>query len=308
MLISQKEWEDVFKGTYHGDAEFSMPMKNYTSLAIGGPADVLVSPEDPMSLKNIVLMAGRNNIPVLALGGGTNILVRDSGIDGVVINFRSFRMIQVIGEEGSNVDLFVEAGVPLQMLLNFSKERGYAGIEGLAGIPGTFGGAICGNAGSYGYEIKDVVQSAVIMSPDGKLERFDAGALGFGYRRSRIKPADIVLNATVRLFKDDKEAVAGRVQRFLAEKRESQPIAERSAGCVFKNPEGVSAGKLIEEAGCKGMKIGGIEVSNVHANFFLNRGNGTAADYLSLMHEVSLTVGKKCGVSLEPEIRVIGRG
>lgn len=308
MLISQKEWEDVFKGTYNGDVQFGMPMKNYTGLAIGGPADVLVSPDDPMSVKNIVLMAGRNNIPFLALGSGTNVLVRDSGIDGVVINFRSFRMLQEIRQEGNDVDLFVEAGVPLQMLVNFSKEKGYAGIEGLTGIPGTLGGAVCGNAGSYGCEIKDVIQSAVIMSSDGKLDRLDAEALGFGYRRSGIKPTDIVLNATLRLRKDDIDAVAGRAQRYLAEKSRTQPISERSAGCVFKNPEGAPAGKLIEEAGCKGMKIGGVEVSKVHANFFINRGNGTAADYLSLMHEVSSVVEKKYGVSLEPEIRVIGRG
>jgi UDP-N-acetylmuramate dehydrogenase len=308
MLISQKQWEDAFEGAYRGDVRFSIPMKNYTSLAIGGPADVLVTPEDPVSLKNIVLLAGRNNIPFLALGGGTNILVRDSGIDGVVINFRSFRMIQVVREEGNEVDLFVEAGVPLQTLVNFSKEKGCSGIEGLTGIPGTFGGAVCGNAGSYGCEIKDVLQSAVIMSSDGTLERLDAGALGFGYRRSAIKPTDIVLNATVRLRKDDKEAVVERAQRYLEQKRKTQPISDRSAGCVFKNPEGRSAGKLIEEAGCKGMKLGNIEVSMVHANFFINRGNGTATDYLSLMREVSLLVEKKSGVSLEPEIRVIGRG
>ena len=308
MLISQKEWEDAFNGAYKGDTAFDMPMKNHTSLAIGGPADVVVSPADPMSLKNIVLLARKKNLPILPLGGGTNILVRDSGIDGVVINFKAFRMIHVIREEGEEVDLFAEAGVPLQMLVNFCREKGYAGIEGLTGIPGTFGGAICGNAGSYGCEIKDVIQSVLIMSSDGRLDRFNAGDLGFGYRRSAIKPADIVLNANIRLHKDDADAVAARIRRFLEEKKNTQPISERSAGCVFRNPAGISAGKLIDEAGCKGMKIGGIEVSNVHANFFVNKGNGTASDYINLMHEVIMIVEKKVGVVLEPEIRVIGRG
>ena len=307
MLISQKEWEDAFKGTFSGDVEFCIAMKNYTSLAIGGPADVMVSPSDPMSLKNIVLMLRKKNIPFLPLGGGTNILVRDSGLDGVVINFKAFRMMQVIREEDKDVELFVEAGVPLQMLVNFCKEKGYSGIEGLTGIPGTFGGAICGNAGSYGCEIKDVVKSVVIMSSDGKLDRFDAGDLGFGYRRSGIKPADIVLNANILLHKDDKDLVAGRAQKYLAEKMKTQPISARSAGCVFKNPEGGSAGKMLDEAGCKGMKAGNIEVSSLHANFFVNSGNGTASDYIRLMHEVSLIVEKKFGVVLEPEIRVIGR-
>ena len=159
-------------------------MKNHTSLAIGGPADVLVSPADPMSVKNIALVSRKKNIPVMALGGGTNVLVSDSGIEGVVINFKSFRMIQVIREEGNDVELFVEAGVPLQMLVNFCKEKGYAGMEGLTGIPGTFGGAICGNAGSYGYEIKDVVQSVVIMYPDGRLDRREAS-------RPRVRLQDL---------------------------------------------------------------------------------------------------------------------
>ncbi|MDH4232562.1 MAG: UDP-N-acetylmuramate dehydrogenase [Nitrospirota bacterium] len=308
MLISRDEWEDAFNGIYRGGVEFGMPMKNHTSLAIGGPADVLVSPEDPMSLKNIVLMCRRKNVPFLPLGGGSNILVRDSGIDGVVINFKAFRMIQVIREEGDDVELFVEAGVPLQMLVNFCRDKGYAGIEGLTGIPGTVGGAICGNAGSYGCEIKDVILSAVIMSADGRLDRFAAGDLQFGYRRSAVKPTDVVLNANIRLHKDDTNAVAGRTREFMAEKKNTQPISERSAGCVFKNVEGVSAGKLIDEAGCKGMKAGGIEVSSVHANFFVNKGGGTASDYLHLMHKVVLMVGRKFGVVLEPEIKVIGRG
>jgi len=308
MLISQKEWEDAFKGIYNGDVEFCPAMKNHTSLAIGGPADVMVSPSDPMSLKNIVMMLKKKNIPFLPLGGGTNILVKDSGLDGVVINFKAFRMMQVIRQEDKDVELFVEAGVPLQMLVNFCKENGYAGIEGLTGIPGTFGGAICGNAGSYGCEIKDVVKSVVIMSPDGKLDRIDAKDLGFGYRRSGIKPADIVLNANILMHKDNKDLIAGRAQKYLAEKMKTQPISARSAGCVFKNPEGGSAGKLIDEAGCKGMKSGNIEVSSLHANFFVNNGNGTASDYIRLMHEVSLIVEKKSGVVLEAEIRVIGRG
>jgi UDP-N-acetylmuramate dehydrogenase len=308
MLISGKEWEESFKGTYNGEVEFEVPMKDHTSLVIGGPADVLVSPADPMSLKNIALTAQRKNVPLLLLGGGTNILVKDSGIEGIVISFRAFRMLQVIRDEGDAVDLFVEAGLPLQSLVSFCRDNGYSGIEGLVGIPGTFGGAICGNAGSYGCEIRDVVQSVVLMSTDGKLDRRASSDLGFGYRKSAIKQTDIVLNATVRLKKDDKESVAGRVKGFLEEKRKSQPLASRSAGCVFKNPAGGSAGKLIEDAGCKGMKVGGIEVSGIHANFFVNNGGGTAADYLDLMHEVSLIVEKKYGVVLEPEIRVVGKG
>ena len=307
MLLDRKAWEEAFKGLYRGDVEFGAMMKNHTSLAIGGPADILVSPADPMSVKNVALVSRGKNIPVMALGGGTNLLVSDSGIEGIVISFKSFRMIHVVREEGNDVELFVEAGVPLQMLVNFCKEKGYAGLEGLTGIPGTFGGAICGNAGSYGYEIKNVVRSVVIMYPDGRLDRREAADLGFGYRTSGIRPEDIVLNANIKLNKDAMDAVAGRMQRYLAEKMKSQPISARSAGCVFKNPGAGPAGKLIEESGCKGMKVGGIEVSSVHANFFVNSGNGTASDYMGLMRKVSLIVEKKKGVVLEPEIKMVGR-
>lgn len=308
MQYSRKEWEDALHGLYRGEMEFGVPMKQYTNLGIGGPAELLLSPADPLSLKNLMLLLEKKRVPFLTLGSGTNVLVSDEGLEGVVILLRSFRMIQVIHEDDTYAGLFVEAGVPLQMLVNFCKERGYAGVEGLTGIPGTFGGAVCGNSGSYGYEIKDVVQSAVIMSPDGRLDRSEAKDLGFGYRRSAIQPDEIVLNANITLRKDDADAVAERVREFLKEKMNTQPISVRSAGCVFRNPDGRSAGKLIEEAGCKGMKIGGIVVSGLHANYFVNSGGGTASDYLALMHEVSLLVEKRCGVVLEPEIRVVGKG
>jgi UDP-N-acetylmuramate dehydrogenase len=307
MQISREEWDNTFKGVYRGETEFQADMKQHTSLAVGGPADVLVYPADPVSVKNIVLTARRKKVPLLALGGGTNVLVSDSGIEGIVMSLKSFRMVQVIRQEGNDVEVFAEAGMPLQMLVNFCREKGFAGIEGLTGIPGTLGGAICGNAGSYGCEISNVLQSVVIMSPDGSLDRVDAGRLGFGYRRSGIKTDDLVLNATIRLRTDDKKAVAGRIKGYMAEKKKSQPISSRSAGCVYKNPEGDTAGKLIDAAGCKGMRVGGIEVSRVHANFFVNSGAGTASDYLSLMCEVSSIVENKYGIVLEPEIRVIGR-
>ena len=308
MKISREEWEDIFKSAYRGEVKFGAAMRDYTNLGIGGPADVLVYPADPVSVKNIVLLAGRKGIPLRTLGGGTNVLVSDEGIEGIVMNLNSFRMLHVIREEADEIEVFAEAGLPLQMLVNFCREKGYSGAEGLTGIPGTLGGAICGNAGSYGYELSNVIQSVLIMSADGKLDRVDAGNLGFGYRRSAIKPDDIILNASLKLRMDDKDAVADRIQGYLNEKKKVQPLSARSAGCVYKNPEGETAGKLIDAAGCKGMKVGGIEVSRVHANFFVNTGGGTGVDYLRLMSEVSAAIENKFGVILEPEIRVIGRG
>lgn len=306
MLLSRTEWEAKFGGYYRGETGFCVPMSGQTYLGIGGPADVVVSPADPLSVKNIMLICRGNGYPVRTIGGGTNVLVRDGGIEGVIVKPALFRRIEVISQDETEATLFVEAGAGLQRLVAFCSEGGYAGVEGLAGIPGTVGGAICGNSGSFGYEIKDVIESVVVMNSDAELNRYGADELGFGYRHADIADGDVVLSANLKVKKDDPEAVAARTAGFLKQKKSSQPIAEKSAGCVFRNPEGFSAGKLIDEAGCKGMRAGGIEVSSVHANFFVNRGGGTAADYLRLMEDVALAVERKHGVRLEPEIKIIG--
>jgi UDP-N-acetylmuramate dehydrogenase len=307
MLLEEKEWRETFRDAFQGEVGFDVPMKGHTSLAIGGEADVLATPEDPLSLRNLLAVLKEKGIPFFPLGGGSNILVSDEGIEGVVISLRGFRRIEVLQEKQDRVELFVESGVPLQKLVNFCREKGYAGIEGLTGIPGTVGGAISGNAGSFGCEMKDVVATVAIMDSDAKLDRFKAEGLGFGYRKSDISPSDIVLSANLVMKRDDGEAVSSRTEDFFREKAKRQPISERSAGCVFKNPEGTSAGRIIEEAGCKGMRVGDIEVSSVHANFFINRAGGTAEDYLALMNEVATIVQKRFGISLVPEIKVVGR-
>lgn len=308
MLLDRKTWEERYGGYYRGEAAFQEAMSRHTYLGIGGPADVIVSPADPLSVKNIMLISGQHRIPVLPIGGGSNILVDDAGIEGVVMKFGGFTRIEMIREENDTVELFVEAGVPLQRLISFCRGKGYAGIEGLAGIPGTVGGAICGNSGSFGYEMKDVIASVVLMNEHGALDRRTADALQFRYRGSAIRESDIVLSANLLLRRDEQQAVSSRIDGFLGEKRQKQPIADKSAGCVFRNPEQAPAGRLIEEAGCKGMRIGDAEVSPVHANFFINRGRATSADYGRLMEEVSEIVEKKHGIRLEPEIRIIRRG
>ncbi|MBI5188036.1 MAG: UDP-N-acetylmuramate dehydrogenase [Nitrospirae bacterium] len=304
----KEEWRYIFsKGVFEGEFRFMEPMKNHTSLRIGGPADVFVIPQDPLSLRNLQVNFKKMQIPYFPLGGGTNILVKDGGIEGVVISFKSFKRIEVIREDNKYVDLSVEAGTPLQGLVNFSKWNGYSGIEGLTGIPGTVGGAVCGNAGAFGYEMKAVLISVWMIDAEGRLERFKAEDIDFGYRRSGISPAELLLSAEIRLMKDKKEDVSARVDSFLKEKRKRQPISAPSAGCVFKNPDGLSAGKLIDEAGCKGMRIGDVEVSNLHANFFINKGEAKASDFIRLMEKVALRVKEKFGIVLEPEIRIIGR-
>lgn len=307
MPINEQELKEALQGIYQGYIGFGISMKEHTTLGIGGKADVFMTPDDPLSMRNLICLFRKKGLPFMTLGRGSNLLVRDSGIDGAVLSLKTFNRIEVLKEGNSAVELFVEAGVPLQKLINFCRDSGYSGLEGLTGIPGSVGGAICGNAGSYGCEMKDAVVSVAIMDSDGRLERFKAEGLGFTYRHSDIQKTDVVLSANLRLRRDEKGPVAERTDRFFIEKKMTQPIGERSAGCVFRNPEGNSAGRLIDAAGCKGMRAGDIEVSQVHANFFLNRGEGTAADYIALMDQVATTVNARFGIMLEPEILMAGR-
>ena len=307
MHISE-EIEKVFsKKSFDGVLKFKEPMKNHTSLRIGGPADIFTQPRDISSLKNILTILKRKEISYLPFGGGTNVLVKDGGIDGAVISLKSFKRIEMLSEDDEYVCLHAEAGIPLQKLVAFTTEHDYTGIEWLVGIPGLLGGAICGNAGAFGSEIKDVLSCVWLMDSKGILNKFNKEDIHFGYRKSGISMSEIVVAGELRLKKDTKEGVSSRIKNYLSRKRQQQPISEASAGCVFKNPLGRTAGKLIEEAGCKGMRVGDIEVSNVHANFFINKGKGNASDFLRLMQEVAQRVKERSGIVLESEIKIVGR-
>ena len=306
--MRDEQFRAIFaEGFFEGEVRFMELMSNHTSLRIGGAAEIFAMPRDLDSLKNIHLNLKKSKIPYIALGSGTNILIRDGGIEGAVVLLRSLKKIEVLREEDEFVFIHTDAGALLAKLVRFSQEHGYSGLEGLAGIPGTVGGAICGNSGAFGYEIKDVLVSLEMMDKEGIVSRRRAEDIVFEYRKSGIRPEEFILGAEIRLKKDHAEAVSARIGEFLRTKRERQPIWEPSAGCVFKNPPGVSAGKLLDEAGCKGAKIGEVEVSEVHANFFVNRGNANASDFMRLMELVSLRVEKRFGILLDPEIKILGR-
>src|SRR3989304_8045256 len=262
-----EELEEIFAELpFEGEIRFMEPMMKHTSLRIGGPADLFVIPQNLPSLKNILIIVNRKKIPFFVLGGGTNTLVKNGGIEGVVISLTSFRKIEILSVNEMNVRIYVETGAPLQRLVNYSKESGYSGIEGLAGIPGSVGGAISGNAGAFGYEMKDVLASVSIMDAEGRTRKMKAEDIEFAYRRSNISFHGLLLSAEIVLKKDEKENVSSKTEDFLKRKWENQPVSEPSAGCVFKNPPGLSAGKLIDEAGCKGMRVGDVEVNRIHAN------------------------------------------
>ncbi len=306
--LSDKRMKEIFGAdVFVGDVFADESMKDHTTLRIGGPADFYVITKNIPSLKNLLIALKDESITMMPVGGGSNLLVSDHGIQGAVISTVMLNHIETIEESADEVRLFVEAGTPLQKLVNLGMAHGYGGIEGLAGIPGLMGGALRGNAGSFGQEIGDSVESVTVIDIRGKVFSIGRDDLGFGYRRSAIPEGTIVLSANVRFEKEDPRNVAKRVGDFLREKVQKQPVSQFSAGCVFKNPPGAHAGRLIDEAGCKGMRRGDVEVSSLHANFLINKGNGKAADFLGLMEEVKERVMKAFGAVLEPEIRIVGR-
>ena len=292
---------------FEGELKLAEPMCRHTSLRIGGPSDIFAVPDKVPSLGRLLGYLRRNDIAFVPLGAGTNVLVKDAGIMGAVVCLNSFKEIEQTREDERYAYLSVGAGTLLRRLVLYAREKGYSGIEGLAGIPGTVGGAICGNAGSFGYAMSNVLVSLELMRAEGEVERVRSEDISFGYRTSDILPHDIVLGAEIKLIRDARDEVSARTEHFLTVKRERQPIWESSAGCVFKNPEGLSAGKLIDEAGCKGMRFGDVVVSDVHANFFINAGKASAADFIRLMQEVGARVAQRFGIALEPEIRIMGR-
>jgi UDP-N-acetylmuramate dehydrogenase len=307
--VTNNNIKEMFdKVSFSGEVKYDEPMSAHTSLRIGGPAEVMAFPEDPVSLKNILLAAKAEQIPVSVFGGGTNLLVGDGGIEGIVISLKAFNRIEFTRETNDkHAVLYAGAGVTLAGLINFAQKNGYSGIEALAGIPGYFGGAVSMNAGSFGVEIKDVLVSVALMNMNGEISILKKDELNFSYRSSNLPEYSIILSANVALNRDNPDDISKRIKEFLQKKRDTQPLGEPSAGCVFKNPEGDAAGRLIDAAGCKGMRTGDVEVSMKHANYFINKGKATRRDFIELMEKVMLRVKEHSGVVLEPEIKFAGK-
>jgi UDP-N-acetylmuramate dehydrogenase len=306
--MSSGELKDIFdSGAFKGEIKFNEPMAAHTSLKIGGPVDVMVFPEDPMSLKNVLSAAEKENIPLFVFGAGTNLLAGDGRVEGIAVSLRAFSSIEFTKEsDENNVVLYAGAGVPLAKLVSFARQNGYSGIEALAGIPGFVGGAVYMNAGSFEREIKDVIVSVAIMNGQGGIEILGQDNLQFSYRNSNLPEGSVILSANIMLQKDDPAEVEKRTIECMNRKKATQPLGELSAGCVFKNPAGDAAGRLIDSAGCKGLRAGAVEISGVHANYFINKGGATCRDFTALMETVRIRVKEHSGIDLEPEIKTVG--
>lgn len=284
------------------------PMKNHTTLRTGGPARFLVQPETREDILETLERCRRENQPYLILGNGSNLCVSDAGFDGTVIDLsRNWNRFSIEKRDG-RIAVSAQSGVMLGKLGNALAARAAAGFEFACGIPGTLGGAIAMNAGAYGREIKDCLCWAEVLDPEsGAVTTYETEALNMGYRTSLVAGKKLLVLCAGLIFEAGSEAQIRADMKELAEKRkEKQPLEYPSAGSTFKRPAGHFAGKLIEDAGLKGARVGGMQVSSKHAGFIVNTGGGTACDFMALIRLVQEKVFEQAGVWLELEVKTVG--
>jgi UDP-N-acetylmuramate dehydrogenase len=287
-------------------AKVNEPLAPRTTFRIGGPADLLIEANAVPELIDFARLAQRFDVPVFILGNGSNLLVLDGGIRGLVIEDHCEQFFLDVNSQG-RAKLHVECGASLPGLANRMARQGWSGLEWAIGVPGTLGGAIVGNAGAHDRCIADNILTVSILDQDSLVRELPKTELAFDYRTSRFKQTtgEIVLSADLELVRDDPQVCIARMNEFTEKRRRTQPT-EPSVGSMFKNPPDDHAGRLIEQAGLKGTRVGNIEVSAAHANFFVNRGGATASDVTQLIRLVRERVRDKFGVELELEIEIVG--
>jgi UDP-N-acetylmuramate dehydrogenase len=298
----QKDYKKWAAGLIEGRVLFDAPMRHFTSMKVGGPADGLLFPENRDELKKVVRFAKRKKIPFLILGKGTNLVVRDKGVRGWVIALT--QGMKKVVTDGEVVE--AEAGSSLQRLVQFSVQRGLTGLEPFFGIPGTVGGGVAMNAGAWGAELKDVLLSVTFMKEDGEITERSRSRLRFSYRGLVLPPFWIILKGRFQLKKGRKEEIRERLRSYSEMRKRKQPLDYPSAGSIFKNPKEGPAGKWIEGSGLKGFRVGRAMVSERHANFIINLGRARAEEVIRLMEFVEKKIYEEKGISLEREVKVVG--
>ena len=297
---------DKQAGDYLPDIELfrEEPMARHTSFRVGGPARRMAFPERGEQLVLLLSMARECGARPLVIGGGTNLLAPDGGLDRLVIETSRLCRLEAGEEPGS---LTAECGVSLARLADFACRQGLTGLEFAHGIPGTVGGGVCMNAGAYGGEMKQVAAGVAALFPEEGVKFLSGEELAFGYRRSFLtdSPEAVALSAVFRLSPGEPESIRKTMRELTARRKASQPLELPSAGSTFKRPEGHFAGTLIEQCGLKGRTVGGAQVSEKHAGFIVNRGGASSADVRELIRQVQEIVFEKTGVRLEPEVKFV---
>ena len=283
----------------------AVPLSGMTTMHVGGPADVVVTPYGLEETKKVIGRLIEEDVPWVVLGRGSNVLASDIGYDGVVV--RIAENLQNLRMEGNT--LIAQAGATLTSIARWAGAKGFAGMEFASGIPGTLGGGIYMNAGAYGGEMKDIVTKVRVLDMTGQVIELSNEEMQFGYRYSILqKKTWVVLEAELQLTKDDPEAIKARMKELARKRREKQPLDEYSSGSTFKRPEGHFAGALIEGAGLKGYAVGGAKVSEKHAGFVINTGEANCREVVELIHQIMVKVKETSGVELEPEVRYLAPG
>lgn len=280
-------------------------MRKHTSFKVGGPAAYFVTPSDEKELAAVLLVCREEDVSYFILGNGSNVLVGDEGFDGVVISTDGLMGCDVDRETGI---VQASAGLSLGRIAQEAYKASLTGFEFAAGIPGTLGGAVVMNAGAYGSEMKEVLRSVRVLTPEGEVKEIPAAELSLGYRNSCIITMQyVVIDAKIRLKEGDPVSIKSRMDELAGRRKEKQPLEYPSAGSTFKRPEGYFAGKLIEDAGLRGFTLGGAQVSEKHCGFVVNKGHATAAEIKALIEEVKARVKEKSGVELEMEVKTLGK-
>jgi UDP-N-acetylmuramate dehydrogenase len=297
------------------NVRFDCPMARYTTFGTGGPVEALYEAGSTELLQQVIAYLNKEQIDYLVIGRGSNLLVRDGGLEGVAILLAgSLAVIEeqkeslsAANEQAGDSTILAGAGVSIVDLLAYCRESRLGGLEFLAGIPGTIGGAITMNAGAFGKEIASSVEELHVITAQGEVVVIDGSQLRFSYRALEIEKGDLIIRARFKLVREAEGVVAERIKKYLKTRKETQPLEYPSAGSVFKNPPNDYAGRLIEKSGLKGEKIGGAMISKKHANFIVNTGGASAKDILALLCMARDTVKRETGIELEPEIKVVGR-
>ncbi|MCS7263213.1 MAG: UDP-N-acetylmuramate dehydrogenase [Armatimonadetes bacterium] len=283
--------------------KFKEPMKHHTTLRVGGPADVLVTVHNVDELQKVVQFAKEHDIQILVLGEGSNLIVRDGGIKGIVLRLSG----ELTKFKFDTLEVEVGGGAYLPHLLVKAAQRGLSGLECCTGVPGTVGGALISNAGSAEEFIGNRVSRVTVLTHEGELRVVERDELRFGYRQSNLKDLGLVIVSVVlNLTRDDPKAIMERIHRRWRYRWETQPVNLPCAGCIFKNPPNDRAGRLLDASGLKGVRIGDAQVSTVHANFIINLGNAKAKDVIDLAELMRRTVKEKFNISLEYEVQIVG--
>ena len=310
-MASLNSYSKDLSSFWKGKILWDKPMSQYSTFKVGGPAEAIISVTNIEDLARLIHWLKKNDVNWWIVGRGSNILVPDQGLAGVTIvlegEFGSIEKLESEGSQKENSTLIrAGAGCLLSKVIHYCTKNSLSGFEFAFGIPGSVGGAVIMNAGAWGHEIENLLDSATLMDNNGEVSTEQGRNLGFTYRGWGMKPKTVLLYATFTLTTSSKEEIKAACRKYQELRKNNQPLIEPSAGSFFKNPPGLSAGRLIDEAGLKGHSIGGAKISEKHANFIVNTGSASATDILNLMRLVQNTVYKQFDIKLEPEVHILG--